>query len=387
MRTQVAIVGAGPAGLLLSHLLHRAGIDSVVLEARSRAYVEQRVRAGVLEQWAADLLVETGVGERMRREGLSHDGIFLCFGGALHHLDFRQLVGKGIAVYGQQEIVKDLIARRFADGGKILFEVEDVRLHDLNGNTPTISFCHDGAAQEIFCDFVGGCDGFRGICRPSFPAGTLIAYERAYPFAWLGILAEAPPPARELIYALHARGFALCSMRSPTLSRLYLQCDPDEDIARWPDGKIWEELYLRLDGARMLTQGKILHKAITPMRSFVVEPMRYGRLFLAGDAAHIVPPTGAKGMNLALADVLVLSGAIAAFYNNDPVLLERYSETCLRRVWKAQRFSVWMTQLLHRFISESGFEYRRQLAELDYVTNSRAAATSLAENYVGLPME
>jgi p-hydroxybenzoate 3-monooxygenase len=388
MRTQVGIVGAGPAGLMLSHLLHRNGIHSIVLENRSRDYVEQRVRAGVLEQWAADLLVETGVGERLQREAMRHDGIFLCFEGALHHLDFRNLVGKGIAIYGQQEIVKDLIARRLADGTEILFEVDGVRIAGFDGGTPTIRFRHQGADKEITCDFIGGCDGFHGISRPSFPGGMLTAYERYYPFAWLGILAEAPPPERELIYAFHERGFALCSMRSPTLSRLYLQCAPDEDLGRWPDEKIWQELRARLDGTHALTEGKILQKGITPMRSVVAESMQLGRLFLAGDAAHIVPPTGAKGMNLALADVLVLSRALTAFYASGRTdLLDSYSATCLRRVWKAQRFSVWMTQLLHRFNFEDDFDYRRQLAELDYVVNSRAAATALAENYVGLPIQ
>ena len=388
MRTQVGIVGAGPAGLMLSHLLHRSGIQTIVLESRSRAYVEQRVRAGVLEQWAADLLVETGVGERLQREAMRHDGIFLCFDGALHHLDFRSLVGKGIAIYGQQEIVKDLIARRLADGGEIFFGVEDVRLLGFDTGRPTITFGHEGSQKEISCDFIGGCDGSHGICRLSFPPGTLTTYERDYPFAWLGILAEAPPPERELIYAFHARGFALCSMRSPTVSRLYLQCAPDEDLNEWPDDRIWQELRTRLDGTRALTMGRILQKGITPMRSFVAEPMQHGRLFLAGDAAHIVPPTGAKGMNLALADVLVLSRAIHAFYaSGRSDRLDAYSATCLRRVWKAQRFSLWMTQLLHRFAFEPDFDYRRQLAELDYVTNSRAAATALAENYVGLPMD
>ena len=388
MRTQVGIVGAGPAGLMLSHLLHRSGIQTIVLESRSRAYVEQRVRAGVLEQWAADLLVETGVGERLQREAMRHDGIFLCFDGALHHLDFRSLVGKGIAIYGQQEIVKDLIARRLADGGEIFFEVEDVRLHDLDSGRPTITFRHEGGEKEISCDFIAGCDGSHGVCRASFPAGTLTVYERDYPFAWLGILAAAPPPERELIYAFHARGFALCSMRSPALSRLYLQCAPDEDLNEWPDDRIWQELRTRLDGSRALTEGTILQKGITPMRSFVAEPMQHGRLFLAGDAAHIVPPTGAKGMNLALADVLVLSRAIHAFYvSGRSERLDNYSATCLRRVWKAQRFSLWMTQLLHRFSFEPDFDYRRQLAELDYVVNSRAAATALAENYVGLPLD
>jgi p-hydroxybenzoate 3-monooxygenase len=324
----------------------------------------------------------------MQREAMRHDGIFLCFDGALHHLDFRQLVGKGIAIYGQQEIVKDLIAQRLADGGQVFFEVEDVRVRGFDGAAPTIQFRHQGRDEEISCDFIGGCDGFHGICRPSFPGGTLTAYERGYPFAWLGILAAAPPPERELIYAFHARGFALCSMRSPTISRLYLQCRPDEDLNQWPDDRIWEELHARLDGTRALTRGEILQKGITPMRSFVAEPMQHGRLFLAGDAAHIVPPTGAKGMNLALADVLVLSRAIRAFYRSGATdLLDGYSATCLRRVWKAQRFSVWMTQLLHRFTLETDFDYRRQLAELDYVANSRAAATALAENYVGLPLE
>jgi p-hydroxybenzoate 3-monooxygenase len=388
MRTQVGVVGAGPAGLMLSHLLHRSGIHSIVLESRSRAYVEQRVRAGVLEQWAADLLVETGVGERLQREAMRHDGIFLCFDGALHHLDFRSLVGKGIAIYGQQEIVKDLVARRLADGGEIFFGVEDVRLLGFDTGRPTITFRHEGSEKEISCDFIGGCDGSHGISRLSFPPGTLTTYERGYPFAWLGILAEAPPPERELIYAFHARGFALCSMRSPTVSRLYLQCAPDEDLNEWSDDRIWQELRTRLDGTRALTIGRILQKGITPMRSFVAEPMQHGRLFLAGDAAHIVPPTGAKGMNLALADVLVLSRAIHAFYaSGRSDRLDAYSARCLRRVWKAQRFSLWMTQLLHRFAFEPDFDYRRQLAELDYVTNSRAAATALAENYVGLPLE
>jgi len=387
MRTQVGIVGAGPAGLMLSHLLHRSGIHSIVLERRSRAYVEQRVRAGVLEQWAADLLVEKGVGARLEREAMRHDGIFLCFGGALHHLDFRNLVGKGIAIYGQQEIVKDLIAQRLSDGGEILFEVEDVRVAGFDGDTPAIAFRHQGADEEIACDFIGGCDGFHGVCRPSVPPGSLTTYERGYPFAWLGILAEAPPPERELIYAFHARGFALCSMRSPTLSRLYLQCTPEEDLDAWPDERIWQELRTRLDGTRALTEGKVLQKGVTPMRSFVAEPMRHGRLFLAGDAAHIVPPAGAKGMNLALADVLLLSRAIDAFYRaGRSDLLDAYSPTCLRRVWKAQRFSVWMTQLLHRFNFDTDFDYRRQLAELDYVAHSRAAAMALAENYVGLPL-
>ena len=388
MRAQVGIVGCGPAGLMLAHLLHRSGIQSIVLESRSRAYVEQRVRAGVLEQWAAELLIATGVGARLQREAMRHDGIFLCFGGALHHLNFQKLVGKGIAIYGQQEIVKDLIAQRLDDGGEIFFEVEDVRLHGFEDAKPAIGFRHKGADKEISCDFIGGCDGFHGVSRLSFPRATLTTYEREYPFAWLGILAKAPPPERELIYAFHQRGFALCSMRSPVLSRLYLQCRPDEDLDTWPDARIWDELRIRLDGTRALTEGEVLQKGVTPMRSFVAEPMQRGRLFLAGDAAHIVPPAGAKGMNLALADVLVLSRAIEAFYaSGRSDLLESYSATCLPRVWKAQRFSLWMTQLLHRFTFEDDFDYRRQLAELEYVASSHAAATALAENYVGLPME
>jgi p-hydroxybenzoate 3-monooxygenase len=388
MRTQVGIVGAGPAGLMLSHLLHRNGIRSIVLEDRSRAYVEQRVRAGVLEQWAADLLVETGVGQRLQREAMRHDGINLCFAGALHHLNFRDLVGKGIAIYGQQEVVKDLIAQRLADGGEIYFEVENVRLHGFDGGAPAITFRHDGGDKEIACDFIGGCDGFHGISRPSIPADKLATYEREYPFAWLGFLAEAPPPEREIIYAFHARGFALCSMRSPTLARYCLQCAPDEDLAAWPDDRIWEELRARLAGTPEPAEGRLLQKVVAPMRSFVAEPMQYGRLFLAGDAAHIVPPAGAKGMNLALADVLRLSRALTEFYaSGREDLLAAYSAGCLPRVWKAQRFSLWMTQLLHRFSFETDFDYKRQLTELDYVVHSRAASTALAENYVGLPLE
>ncbi len=387
MRTQVGIVGAGPAGLMLSHLLHRAGIASVVIENRSRHYIENRIRAGLLEQWATDLLIETGLGARMQREGMFHDGNYLCFDGALHYQNFRQLVGKGVTIYGQQEVVKDLVARRLADGTEILFEVEDVAVADFDTDSPKIRFRQGGQVRQIACDFIGGCDGFHGVCRDSIPADALTVFEQHYPFGWLGILSASPPPENELIYAYHARGFALYTMRSPTLARLYLQCEPDDDIANWPDARIWDELNRRLSGTRPLAQGEILQKGITPMRSFVAEPMRHGRLFLAGDSAHIVPPTGAKGMNLALADVLVLSRAIAEFYRsgrND--LLDAYSQTCLRRVWKAQRFSWWMTQMLHVFPHESAFDHRRQLAELDYVTSSVAAATALAENYTGLPI-
>jgi p-hydroxybenzoate 3-monooxygenase len=389
MRTQVGIVGAGPAGLMLAHLLHLEGIQSVILENRSRDYVESRIRAGLLEQWASDLLVDIGVGARMQREGMFHDGVYFGFAGGLHQINFRALVGKGVTIYGQQEVVKDLIERRLADGGQILFEVTDVSVHDFAGNaTPKIRFRHDGKDQELACDFIGGCDGFHGICRPSIPAHVLTAYDREYPFAWVGILSESPPPENELIYAYHERGFALYTMRSPTLARLYLQCPPDEEIENWPDARIWQELHRRIGGTRLLAEGALLQKGITAMRSFVVEPMQHGRLFLAGDSAHIQPPTGAKGMNLALADVKVLARAISAFYRSGrDDLLQRYSATCLRRVWKAQRFSWWMTQLFHLDPRDNAFDRKRQLAELDYFTSSEAAGRSLAENYVGLPVE
>jgi p-hydroxybenzoate 3-monooxygenase len=394
MRTQVGIVGAGPAGLVLSHLLHLEGIDSVVLEAHTREYVQERVRAGVLEQNTVDLLVQSGVGARMQREGLIHHGIELRFKGHGHRIDFQELTGRAITIYAQGEVVKDLIDARHAADGKLIFEAAKVSVHDFEGSLssnqkPSIQFQKDGAAVELACDFIAGCDGFHGICRPSIPRGVLTAYDRIYPFAWLGILAEAPPSSEELIYCYHDRGFALLSMRSPTLSRLYLQCAPDELIENWSDEKIWRELQTRLAcPGWTLTEGPIVQKGIAGMRSFVVEPMQYGRLFLAGDAAHIVPPTGAKGLNLAVADVRVLARAIAAFYRSgDRSQLERYSETCLRRVWKVQRFSWWMTSMLHRFDSDNAFDQRRQIGELDYVTSSRAASQSLAENYVGLPMD
>ena len=388
MRTQVGIVGAGPAGLMLSHLLHLAGISSVIVESRSRAYCEARVRAGLIEQLAADMLVETGLGARMKRESMVHDGIYLCFNGALHHIDFKKLVGKRVTIYGQQEVVKDLIEKRLADGGEIHFECSDVRIRGIEGQAPQIAFRHGGNSQTVDCDFIGGCDGFHGICRPSIPAPSISLYEREYPFGWLGILAEAPPVADELIYAYHSRGFALFSMRSPTVVRYYLQCAPDENIDRWPDSRIWDELETRLGGTKKPARGPLIEKGVTQMRSFVAEPMRYGRLFLAGDSAHIVPPTGAKGMNLAFADVRVLSRAIAAFYKSGATeQLESYSQTCLTRIWKAQRFSWWMTRLMHLFPEETPFDRKRQLAELDYVASSEAAATSLAENYAGLPIE
>ena len=391
MRTQVGIVGAGPAGLLLSHLLYLQGIESVVLEASSRQHVEERVRAGVLEQGTADLLNETGVGARMMRQGLVHHGIALQFGRKRHRIDFRELTGgKSVMVYAQHEVLKDLIGARMAANGHLFFDVEDVSVSGFDGAASKIQFRKDGSLQELTCDFIAGCDGFHGVCRPSIPAGVLKTFERVYPFAWLGILAQAPPSSEELIYAYHERGFALLSMRSPEISRLYIQCEPDEDIANWPDERIWQELHARLeciDGWK-LVDGPVIQKGITGMRSFVVEPMQCGRLFLAGDSAHIVPPTGAKGLNLAVADIRVLSRALGEYYATGKMqLLDSYSATCLRRVWKVQRFSWWMTSMLHRFSDDNAFDQRRQLAELDYVTSSRAASVSLAENYVGLPMD
>jgi p-hydroxybenzoate 3-monooxygenase len=389
MRTQVGIVGAGPAGLLLSHLLARQGVESVVLESRDRDYVEHRVRAGVLEQTTVELLRAAGVGERMDRQGLVHEGVELRFEGAGHRIDFAELTGRSITVYGQQEVVKDLIAARLADGGQIRFETRAVSLHELESERPRIGYeGPDGEPGELDCDVVAGCDGFWGISREAVPDGVLTAYERHYPFAWLGILAEVAPSSEELIYCSHERGFALHSMRSPTITRLYLQVDPDEPVEQWPDDRVWKELQARLatsDGAWSLSDGPILDKGITPMRSFVVEPMRHGRLFLAGDAAHIVPPTGAKGMNLAINDVRVLAEALAAWYRTGGTeLLDAYSATCLRRVWRATHFSWWMTSMLHRFPDDDAFQRRLQVAQLAYVTSSRAAATSLAENYVGL---
>jgi p-hydroxybenzoate 3-monooxygenase len=389
MRTQIGIIGAGPAGLLLSHLLHLEGIESVVLEMHTRAYIEERVRAGVLEQGTVELMVASGVGERLKREGLVHRGVGLRFAGRSHRIDFQELIGRTITVYAQQEVIKDLVAARLAAGGQILFEAEAVSLNGLENNSPRLRYRKDGASHELTCDFVAGCDGFHGVSRAAVPAGALTMYERAYPFAWLGILAAAPPSSEEVTYCLHDRGFALSSMRSPELSRLYLQCDPQEDIGNWSDARIWEELHARMaaEGAHELNEGPVLQKGITSMRSFMIEPMQYGRLFLAGDAAHIVPPTGAKGLNLAAADVSVLARGLCEFYRGRRDLLDKYSSICLRHAWKVQRFSWWMTSMLHLFPGDSAFDRRRQLAELDYVTSSRAASQSLAENYVGLPME
>jgi p-hydroxybenzoate 3-monooxygenase len=367
MRTRVGIVGAGPAGLLLSHLLHLEGITTV------------------------ELVTDTGLGDRLHREGLVHHGVELRFDGEGHRIDLSALTGgRTITIYGQQEVVKDLIAARERDGGDIRFEVEDVAVDGLKTDRPTIAFTEAGEQQTLECDVIAGCDGFHGICRPSIPAGELTEYDRTYPFGWLGILARAAPSSDELIYVNHPRGFALSSLRSPEVVRLYLQCEPDEDIDRWPDERIWEELHTRLattDDTYQLTEGPIFEKGVAALRSFVVEPMQYGRLFLAGDAAHIVPATGAKGLNLAVADVRRLSeGLVQLFGSGRSDLLEDYSRACLRRVWRVQHFSWWMTSMLHRFDADDRYQHKLQISELQYVTSSTAAATTLAENYVGLPL-
>jgi p-hydroxybenzoate 3-monooxygenase len=383
----VAIIGAGPAGLLLSHLLHLAGIDSVVLESRSREEIEATIRAGVLEQGTVDLLEKSGVGERMKREGFVHHGIYLRFGGHSHRIPLTELSGgRSIMVYAQHEVIKDLVKARLDAGGKVLFEVKDVALHDFDSASPRTTFVLNGKAEEIQSDFIAGCDGFHGISRPSIPLARRTEYKRNYPFGWFGILVEAPPATDELIYAHHERGFALISTRSPQIQRLYFQCDPKDDVNNWPDARIWEELHARLAGPDgwKVKEGRIFQKGIIAMRSFVAEPMRHGRLFLAGDAAHIVPPTGAKGLNLAVNDVRVLAEALAAFYKSDSEnLLKSYSATALKRIWRAEHFSWWMTSMLHRFHDDSPFQHRIQLAELDLVVNSRAKATTLAESYTG----
>ncbi len=389
MRTQVGIVGAGPAGLLLSHLLHLQGVESVVIESRSRDYIEQRVRAGVLEQGTVDLLTQSGVGERLRRECIVRDSIELRFGGRRHPLNLRELSGgRPYTIYAQQEIVKDLVEARLAADGQILFEAAGVSVHDFDTASPRIRFQRNGEAVELACDFIAGCDGFHGVCRPSIPAGALSVFERVYPFGWLGILVQAATPEQETVYAWHERGFGFFNRRSPALTRHFLQVAPDEDIANWPDERIWRELRVRLatDDGWELVEGPVLSKNITEMRSFVVEPMRYGRLYLAGDAAHIVPPTGAKGLNLAVADVRVLAPALAAYFaSGRSELLDAYSATCLKRVWRVEHFSWWMTSMLHRFPEDDVFQQRLQRSQLEYVITSRAAATTLAENYVGLP--
>jgi p-hydroxybenzoate 3-monooxygenase len=387
VRTQVGIVGGGPAGLLLSHLLHLEGIESIVLERRSREDLETTVRAGVLEHGTAELLKEVGVGQRMLREGSVHHGIELRFGGRGHRIDFGDLTeGLSITIYGQQEVVKDLIRARLEADGKVLFEARAESVGDLDTDSPKIRFLQDGQQEEISCDYVAGCDGSLGVCRTGIPENVRTEYTRTYPFGWFGILVQGPPSTEELIYTLHDRGFALVSTRSPEVQRLYFQCDPQDDVEVWPDERIWDELSTRLathDGWE-LAGGQIFQKDIVQMRSFVCEPMQHGRLFLAGDAAHIVPPTGAKGMNLAVADIRVLAHALTEFYGSgNKELLDAYSEICLRRVWRAQRFSWWMTSMLHRFDRSDPFQLKVQQAELDYVTTSRAAATTIAENYVG----
>ena len=386
MRTQVAIVGAGPAGLTLGQLLHREGIDSVIVENRSRTYVEARIRAGVLEQGVVDLLTGAGVGGRLAREGLVHEGLGLQFAGERHRLDLRALTGKTITVYGQTEIVKDLIQARVGTGRPLLFEVDDVRVEEIESERPRVLYTYEAERQVLECDVVAGCDGFHGVCRPTIPTGILRTFAREYPFGWLGILAAVAPSNDEVVYANHERGFALLSMRSPELSRLYVQCSPDEEIAEWPDERIWEELQVRLGlPGWTLAEGPVLEKGITPMRSFVAEPMRHGRLLLAGDSAHIVPPTGAKGLNLAIHDVRLLADALASWYRTGKeALLDSYSTDCLRRVWRAEHFSWWMTTMLHRPEGGDPFELKLQESQLRYVTGSRAGATMLAENYVGL---
>jgi p-hydroxybenzoate 3-monooxygenase len=389
-RTQVGIVGAGPAGLMLSQLLWRAGIDNVIVESRSRAYCEARIRAGLLEQGTIDLLDEVGAGARMMREGLMHDGIELRFGGAGHRIDIKGLTGRNVMIYGQHEIVRDLIALRVSQGAEIMFEASEVRLADITSARPRIVCVHNGEPITVECAIVAGCDGFHGVCRPSIPAEVVTVYDHPYPMGWVGALVEAPPVHHELIYSASPGGFALYTMRSMTVSRLYLQCRPDDDIEQWPDDRIWAELDARLDGGTQykLPKGPMLQKSITEMRSFVCEPMQHGNLFLAGDAAHIVPPTGAKGMNLAIADVRRLARAAEAFLRRgDRSGLETYSERCLKRVWRAQHFSWWMTCLMHSFDHHNAFERRAQQSERDYVTSSEAGARTLAENYAGLPWE
>jgi p-hydroxybenzoate 3-monooxygenase len=390
MHTQVAIIGAGPAGLLLGHLLHLKGIDSVILERRDHEYVIDRVRAGVLEQFTADLMTQMGVGGRLQREGLRHEDVYLSFHGKRHHVPLAELTGgKSIYIYGQNEVVKDLMQARLATGRPLHYEVANVSVHDLDSEKPKVRYHHNGEDHELTCDFIAGCDGFHGICRPAL-GEAVTHYDRTYPFGWLGILAEAAPSSDALVYTYHERGFALFSMRSPKITRLYFQVPPDEDIRNWSDEAIWDEMLKRMttcDGWKP-NVGPIINKNVTAMRSFVTEPMNVGRLFLAGDAAHIVPPTGAKGLNLAAADVLLLGRAISRFYcKGSTELLDQYSCAALKRVWSVQRFSWWMTQTLHRFPDENPFDYKRQLADLDYIASSKAALTSLAENYVGLPLD
>ncbi len=388
MRTQVAIIGSGPAGLLLGQLLHKRGIDTVILENRTKDYVLARVRAGVLEQGTVDLLDAVGLGARMHREGLVHDGTELCFDGRRHRIDFRELTGKTVMVYGQTEVTRDLMDGRDAAGLTTVYGAEGVALHDVASERPRVTYMKNGVPQELVCDFIAGCDGFHGPSRQAIPSSVLKTYERVYPFGWLGVLSETPPVSDELIYANHERGFALCSMRSMTRSRYYIQCRLDEKESEWSDDRFWDELKRRLDdeAASTIVTGPSIEKSIAPLRSFVAEPMRHGKLFLAGDSAHIVPPTGAKGLNLAASDVHYLANALAEFYGEKSSAgIDAYSQTALARVWKSVRFSWWMTMLMHRFPDTQPFDYQMQVSELDYLVNSKAAMTVLAENYVGLP--
>jgi len=388
LRTQVGIIGAGPAGLILSKLLHDAGIDNVVLERRSADYVLGRVRAGVLERGTVDLLDRAGVSKRLHREGLIHRGIDIAFEGSRHRIDFADLTNGAVTIYGQTEITRDLMQALEARAWSPLYDAEALRVEDFGSRRPRVVFRRDGREEMLTCDFVAGCDGFHGVSRENLPPGALTTYERAYPFGWLGVLSETPPVSDELIYVNHERGFALCSMRSPTLSRYYVQCSLEDRVEDWPDERFWEELKLRLgpETASGLVTGPALEKSIATLRSFVAEPMRFGKLFLAGDAAHIVPPTGAKGLNLAAADVRCLADALIAFFRSGSTeMLDGYSDRCLARVWKAERFSWWMTSLLHLFPENGAFDRKLQLAELEYLVSSRAASTALAENYVGLP--
>jgi p-hydroxybenzoate 3-monooxygenase len=390
MRVQVAVIGAGPAGLLLGALLHQAGIDALLIEQRSADYVLGRIRAGVLEQGTVDLLDQLGLSARLHAEGLVHGGVGLSFGGARHRIDLHHLTGgKSVTVYGQTEITRDLMAARAAAGLATVYEADQVGLHDFDGETPSVSWVKGGRAERIECDFIAGCDGYHGVSRASVPAGSIQTFERIYPFGWLGVLSDTPPVSHEVMYTHHERGFALCSMRSMTRSRTYVQCSLDDTVEQWSDTAFWDELRRRLDpqAAETIVTGPSIEKSIAPLRSFVAEPMRFGRLFLAGDAAHIVPPTGAKGLNLAASDVKLLGSALIEHYRERSAEgIDAYSQRCLRRVWRAERFSWWLTSLLHKFPETGAFGQKMQAAELDYLVHSVAASTAMAENYVGLPL-
>ena len=390
MRVQVAIIGAGPSGLLLGALLHQAGVDAMILEARSADYVLGRIRAGVLEQVTVDLLDQLGISQRLHAEGLVHGGVELCFGGARHRIDLNRLTGgRCVTVYGQTEVTRDLMAARKAAGLKTVYQAEQVSLHDFDTARPRVRYTHDGQAHEVECDFIAGCDGYHGVSRAGVPPGAIQTFERVYPFGWLGVLSETPPVSHELIYSNHERGFALCSMRSTIRSRHYVQCSLDDRVEQWSDDAFWDELRRRLDpaAAEALVTGPSIEKSIAPLRSFVAEPMRFGRLFLAGDAAHIVPPTGAKGLNLAASDVKFLSAALIEHYRDKADAgIDGYSQRCLRRIWRAERFSWWLTSLMHKFPDTGAFGQKMQAAELDYLVHSVAASTAMAENYVGLPL-